>query len=95
MAGCALLQLGERHFLLASHGRFLERDLHVVTQILAALRRRRIRPAAAKEIVKNISAAAEHFAEDIKRIVETATTASGTCSARMATKSALAPTAMP
>ncbi len=73
VAGVALVELGDGDFLFAAERGFFERDLQVVTQIVAALRAGRV-VAAAEKIFKNAaaSAAAKHFAENVERIVEAA-----------------------
>ena len=70
-AGFALVELGDGNFLFAAERGFFERDFQIVAQIIAALRGRRIL-AAAEESFKNAPAAAEHFAENVERIVEPA-----------------------
>ena len=60
-------------------GGFLERDFHVVTEIVAPLGLAWVGPAAAEEVFED-STAAEDFPEDLKRIVE-ATGSITTCAA--------------
>ena len=70
VAGVALVELGDGNFLFAAERGLFERDFQIVTQIVAALRPRRVL-AAAEETFKN-AAAAEDFAENFERIVEAA-----------------------
>ena len=61
-----------RDFLLAALRRLQERNLHVVTQIVPALRLRRGPAAAARTSRQKCCRAAEHLAENLARIVKTA-----------------------
>ena len=61
------VELGDGDFLFAAQRGFFERDFQIVTQIVAALRLRRIL-AAAEDIFKNAAAAAaENLAENFER----------------------------
>ena len=72
VAGLALVELGDGNFLFAAERGLFERDFQIVTQIVAALRARRIL-AAAEDVFKNAAAArAEDLAENVERIVEAA-----------------------
>ena len=70
------VELRDGNFLFAAERHFFERDLQIVTQIVAALRLRRVL-SAAEETFKNASArrAAENLAEDFERIMKAAGTA--------------------
>src|SRR5581483_8456893 len=78
VADIAPVVLGDRDFLFATVRGFLERDLHVVAQIGAPLRLRRVgTAAAAKQILKN-AAAAKHLAKNVRRIMKAATSPAAT-----------------
>jgi hypothetical protein len=71
VARFAFVELGDGNFLFAAERGFFERDFQIVTQIITALRSGRIL-AAAEKIFKNAAhrRAAEDFAENVERIVE-------------------------
>src|SRR5581483_11368583 len=78
VADIAPVVLGDRDFLFATVRGFLERDFHVVAQIGAPLRLRRVgTAAAAKQILKN-AAAAKHLAKNVRRIMKAATSPAAT-----------------
>ena len=84
VAFVTMVGLRDGDLLFATERRFFERDLQIVTQIVAALRGGRIL-AAAKQIFKNAAAAAaaaEDFAEDVERIVESGAAAPTTRASR-------------
>src|SRR5689334_13226083 len=76
MTNIARLKLRQRNLLLSAAHRFLESDLHVITQVRSTLRPTRIAAtlSASEQIIENAPAAraaAENFAENFKRIMET------------------------
>src|SRR5438552_1724834 len=72
-ARLARLQFGDRDLFFAAEHGVLERNLHVVTKVGAALRPGGITPFAAEQFVEDAAgAAAEDFAENLERIVESA-----------------------
>jgi hypothetical protein len=83
------VELAHLDLFLDAERRFFERDLHVVTQIRPALPSLAINlRAATEEALENPGSAAatlraaEDFAEDIERIVESAATGTGGCALR-------------
>ncbi len=79
LANVAWRRLVDRDFLLAPERGLLEGDLHVVAEIVAALRLAWVGPAAAEEILE-YPTAAEDLAEDLERIME-APAAKAACAA--------------
>src|SRR5260221_7307534 len=73
-ARIASVELCDGNFLFAAERGFFERDFKVITQIIAALRLRRVGLLAAEKIFKNVAArrAAKDIAENIKWIMEAA-----------------------
>ena len=75
-AGFTGVLLGDGDFLFTAVGGFLQRHLQVVTQILAPMGLRRV-AAPAEEAFKNAVIAAEHLAENVKRVVKAPAPAAG------------------
>ena len=75
LAFVAGVELADFDFFFDAEGRFLERDLHVVTQIGTTLSIFAARRAAAEKRLENSAAAAEDLAENVERIMETAAAA--------------------